>query len=134
MFYGNNYSNNTQYNYNYTKKFPNQNYISQFYNNNLNSIYNNSNFINNASYSNKHKLNNSYKDNQTVPPKKKRTINKKVTFNQHVKVIKVQSYKEYNKLDDDINLENLFNNDTNKQKQTFNIDKKKGDRCECVII
>ena len=133
MFYGNNYENNTQNNY--TNKYPNQNYLSQSFNNNLQSIYiNNSNFSTNESFSNNYKLNNSYISNQTVPQRKKNANKKKVTFNQNVMVIKVQSYKEYNKLDDDINLENLLNSDANKQKINFNIDKKKGDRCECFII
>ena len=128
MFFGNNYSNNTQYNY--INKFPNQNYLTQSTNNNLKLKYINSN--NNKFSSNKYKLNNSY--NQTAPPRKKRVNKKNVSFNQNIMVIKVQSYKEYNKLDDDINLENILNNDVNKQKPSININKKKGDNCECIII
>ena len=36
-----------------------------------------------------------------------------VTFNDKVSVIKVESYKEFNKIDDDINIDNILNNEYN---------------------
>ena len=129
MLNGINYSNNTQYNY--TNNYPNQNYFEQQNQNLLNAMYrNHSNLSTNSYSSNKYKL--TY--TEPTPRKKKSGKKKTVKFNEQVNIIQVQSYKEYNKLDDDINLENLLNNDTNKQKQHFNINKKKGDNCECIII
>ena len=66
--------------------------------------------------------------------KKKNIVNKKrVKFNEDVQVIKVQSYKEYNKIEDvDININDFFDGGGNRQN---NIKKrKKGDKCECNLI
>ena len=49
---------------------------------------------------------------------KKNGKNKTVKFIDKVSVIKVQSCKEYNKIDDDINIDNILNNDYNYKPNT----------------
>ena len=127
MISGFNYSNNN--NYNITNSNPN--YIIQHNQNNLKSMYrNSSNFSNGTSNSNKNKF--VYYGNGIQPKdkiKKKNEKNKTVKFNDKVNVIKVESYKEYNKIDDDF--DNIFNNEC---KHNTNKTKKKGDSCECKIL
>ena len=131
MLSGFDYSNNN--NYNATNSNPN--YISQRNQNNLQAMYrDSSNFSNGIYNSNKNKF--VYYDNSQQPEsdkKKKNGKNKTVRFNDKVSVIKVQSYKEYNKIDDDINIDNILNNDYN-YKQNTKKDKKKGNSCECKIV
>ena len=128
MYNGINYTNNTQYNY--TNNFPNQSYFSQQNQINIDTLYrSNSNLTNNANDSNKNNLSD-YNCNQPASRKKKPGNKKKVTFNEHVIIINVDSYKEYNKIYDDINIDTLFNNDFN-NKPNIVINKKK-DKCECI--
>ena len=130
MISGFNYSNNSSYNFSNS----NPNFIIQHNQNNLNSMYmNNSNLSNSTNVSNKNKF--VYYGNDLQPVnniKKKNGKNKTVKFNDKVSVIKVQSYKQYNKLDDVISMDNILNNDYN-YKQNIN-GKKKGDSCECKIV
>ena len=129
MLNGINYSNNTQYNY--TNNYPNQNYFEQQNQNLLNAMYrNHSNLSTNSYSSNKYKL--TY--TEPTPRKKKSGKKKTVKFNEQVNIIQVQSYKEYNKIDDDINIDTFFNNDYYNNKPNININKKKGDKCECLCI
>ncbi len=118
-------NNNNQFN-----NYQNENYFNQKTQNNLQAMYrNSSNFSNNTSYSNnKYKLHYSNADNYQ---KKRNGKQKSVKFNEKVNIIKIESYKQYNKIDDDINLDNIINNG---HKQRINIDKKKGDNCECILI
>ena len=58
--------------------------------------------------------------------------NKSVKFNKNVTIIKVKSFKEYNKIDEYNNINPLFN-DVN-YNSTNNINKKKEDGCECIIL
>ena len=131
MLSGFNYSSNNSYNV--TNSNPN--YISEYNQNKLKAMYRDgSNFSNGTYNSNKNKF--VYYDNGKQPgsdQKKKNGKNKTVKFNDKVSVIKVQSYKEYNKIDDDINIDNILNNDYN-YKQNTKKDKKKGNSCECKIV
>ena len=130
MISGFNYSNNN--NYNITNSNPN--YIIQHNQNNLNFMYrnsSNSNLSNGTIYSNKNKF--VYYDIGQQPGnniKKKNDKNKTVKFNDKVSVIKVESYKKYNRIDDDFNLYGVVNDD----KQNTNRDRKKGDSCQCGIV
>ena len=130
MLSGFNYSSNNSYNV--TNSNPN--YISEYNQNKLKAMYRDgSNFSNSTYNSNKNKF--VYYDNGQQPgsdQKKKNGKNKTVKFNDKVSVIKVQSYKEYNKIDDDINIDNILNNDYNYKQNTKN--KKKGNSCECKIV
>ena len=131
MLSGFNYSSNNSYNV--TNSNPN--YISEYNQNKLKAMYrDDSNFSNGTYNSNKNKF--VYYDNGQQPgsdQKKKNGKNKTVKFNDKVSVIKVQSYKEYNKIDDDINIDNILNNNYN-YKQNTKKDKKKGNSCECKIV
>ena len=131
MIYTMNYTNNNNNQYNYTNNYPNQNYFNQINQNNLKAMYrNSSNFSNSSSNNNS---NNKYKLKYVeINNKKPNRPKKKVKFNGNVTIIKVESYKEYNKIDEDINLDNIFNSVG--PKQAININKKKGDNCECTLI
>ena len=67
--------------------------------------------------------------------RKKRT-KKRVKFNNKVDIVLIESYKEYNKMDDgDFNYMDYFNNVNTyaKAQQMNNINKKQGDGCTCYI-
>ena len=123
-----NYSNNNSQ-YNYTNKYKNQNYYNIRNQNDLNAMYRTD-----SNYSNINKSPKMVYEEDYTKLKKKNIGNKKrVKFNEDVQVIKVQSYKEYNKIEDvDININDFFVGDGNRQ----NIIKKrkKGDKCECNLI
>ena len=131
MLSGFNYSNDS--NYNITNSNPN--YIIQHNQNNLNSMYrNSSNFSNSTTNSNKNKFVYYDNDQQTGNIMKKKNVkNKTVKFNEKVSVIKVESYKEYNKIEDEINIDNILNNNNN-YKPNRDKNNKKGDSCECKIV
>ena len=123
-----NYSNNNSQ-YNYTNKYKNQNYYNIKNQNDLNAMYRTD-----SNYSNINKTPKMVYEEDYTKLKKKNIGNKKrVKFNEDVQVIKVQSYKEYNKIEDvDININDFFVGDGNRQN---NIKKrKKGDKCECNLI
>ena len=125
-----NYTNNNNNQYNYTNNYQNQNYFSQINQNNLKAMYRNSSNFSNSSNNNS---NNKYKLKYVeINNKNPNRPKKKVKFNGNVTIIKVESYKEYNKIDEDINLDNIFNSVG--PKQAININKKKGDNCECTLI
>ena len=123
-----NYSNNNSQ-YNYTNNYKNQNYYNIKNQNDLNAMYRTD-----SNYSNINKTPKMVYEEDYTKLKKKNIGNKKrVKFNEDVQVIKVQSYKEYNKIEDvDININDFFVGDGNRQN---NIKKrKKGDKCECNLI
>ena len=123
-----NYSNNNSQ-YNYTNKYKNQNYYNIKNQNDLNAMYRTD-----SNYSNINKTPKMVYEEDYTKLKKNNIGNKKrVKFNEDVQVIKVQSYKEYNKIEDvDININDFFVGDGNRQN---NIKKrKKGDKCECNLI
>ena len=131
MLSGFDYSNNNNYNISNS----NQNYIIQHNQNNLQSMYrNSSNFSNNTNISNKNKF--VYYENTKQPENnniiKKNGKNKTVKFNETVSVIKVESYKKYNKIDDEINIDNILNNDYNYKQNGKSQRKEKN--CECKIV
>ena len=131
MLSGFDYSNNNNYNISNS----NQNYIIQHNQNNLQSMYrNSSNFSNNTNISNKNKF--VYYENSKQPENnniiKKNGKNKTVKFNETVSVIKVESYKKYNKIDDEINIDNILNNDYNYKQNGKS--QKKEKNCECKIV
>ena len=67
---------------------------------------------------------------------RKKRSNKRVKFNNKVDVVLIESYKEYNKMDDgDFNYMDYFNNVNTyaKAQQMNNINKKQGDGCTCYI-
>ena len=96
------------------------------YNNNINNTINN---------------NKTYNNNFAPQSIKRNSRNNKknVKFNENVCVIKVVSYKKYNKLDDKAGLDNVYNNKNNKYNSNYvntdpnNIDKKTKN-CECNIM
>ena len=98
------------------------------YNNNINNTINNSKTYNNNFAPKLIKMNS--RNNKK---------NAKVKFNENVSVIKVVSYKEYNKLDDSTCLDDVYNGKTNKHISNYvstdpnNIDKKTKN-CECNIM
>ena len=123
-----NYSNNNSQ-YNYTNNYKIQNYYNIKNQNDLNAMYRTD-----SNYSNINKTPKMVYEEDYTKLKKKNIGNKKrVKFNEDVQVIKVQSYKEYNKIEDvDININDFFVGDGNRQN---NIKKrKKGDKCECNLI
>ena len=123
-----NYSNNNSQ-YNYTNNYKNQNYYNIKNQNDLNAMYRTD-----SNYSNINKTPKMVYEEDYTKLKKNNIGNKKrVKFNEDVQVIKVQSYKEYNKIEDvDININDFFVGDGNRQN---NIKKrKKGDKCECNLI
>ena len=131
MLSGFDYSNNNNYNISNS----NPNYIIQYNQNNLQSMYRNSNnFSNNTNISNKNTF--VYYENTQQPENnniiKKNGKNKTVKFNEAVGVIEVESYKKYNKIDDDINIDNILNNDYNYKQNGKS--KKKEKNCECKIV
>ena len=66
----------------------------------------------------------------------KKRSNKRVKFNNKVDIVLIESYKEYNKMDDgDFNYMDYFNNVNTyaKAQQMNNINKKQGDGCTCYI-
>ena len=73
-------------------------------------------------------------DNNIVPRKKK--SNKRVKFNNKIDVILVESYKAYNKIEDEqLYFQEYYktmNNNIEEPKPTIN--KQKGDGCVCIII
>ena len=76
---------------------------------------------------------------QPTSAKKKRVGNKKkVKFNEKVSVITVVSYKKYNKIDDNLGLEDIYNKscnfDYNDNMANNNSKKNKGNNCECYIF
>ena len=135
MFYNVNYSGNQLYNYSNNNQninnYNQQNQINiQPYNTSNTDYTNNISYYNYNNYSNYIYNNNNNNFQPIVKVKKKKLNNKKVKFNESVCVIKVESYKEFNKLeDDDSNLDYINNYNKN-----ININKKKGDKCECIII
>ena len=96
------------------------------YNNNINNTINN---------------NKTYNNNFAPQSVKRNSRNNKknVKFNENVCVIKVVSYKEYNKIDDNTGLDNVYNGKNNKYNSNYvntdpnNIDKKTKN-CECNIM
>ena len=67
---------------------------------------------------------------------RKKRANKRVKFNNKVDIVLIESYKEYNKMDDgDFNYMDYFNNVNTyaKAQQMNNINKKQGDGCTCYI-
>ena len=131
MLSGFDYSNNNNYNISNS----NPNYIIQYNQNNLQSKYRNSNnFSNNTNISNKNTF--VYYENTQQPENnniiKKNGKNKTVKFNEAVSVIKVESYKKYNKIDYDINIDNILNNDYNYKQNGKSQRKEKN--CECKIV
>ena len=96
------------------------------YNNNINNTINN---------------NKTYNNNFAPQSVKRNSRNNKknVKFNENVCVIKVVSYKEYNKIDDNTGLDNVYNGKINKYNSNYvntdpnNIDKKTKN-CECNIM
>ena len=131
MLSGFDYSNNN----NYRISNSNPNYIIQDNQNNLQSMYrNSSNFSNNTNISNKNTF--VYYENTQQPENnniiKKNGKNKTVKFNEAVSVIKVESYKKYNKIDYDINIDNILNNDYNYKQNGKSQRKEKN--CECKIV
>ena len=67
---------------------------------------------------------------------RKKRSNKRVKFNNKVDIVLIESYKEYNKMDDgDFNYMDYFNNVNTyaKAQQMNNINKKQGDGCTCYI-
>ena len=131
MLSGFDYSNNNNYNISNS----NPNYIIQHNQNNLQSMYrNSSNFSNNTNISNKNTF--VYYENTQQPENnniiKKNGKNKTVKFNEAVGVIEVESYKKYNKIDYDINIDNILNNDYNYKQNGKSQRKEKN--CECKIV
>ena len=98
----------------------------------------NNNINNNIKINNNNKT---YNNNFTPKSVKMNSRNKKknVKFNENVSVIKVVSYKEYNKIDDNTGLDNVYYDKINKYKSNYvntdpnNIDKKTKN-CECNIM
>ena len=123
-----NYSNNNSQ-YNYTNKYKNQNYYNIRNQNDLNAMYRTD-----SNYSNINKSPKMVYEEDYTKLKKKNIGNKKrVKFNEDVQVIKVQSYKEYNKIEDvDININDFFDGGGNRQNNIKR--RKKGDKCECNLI
>ena len=129
------YINPQQYN-NYTKNNGPKSIISNSqnmavqkrvgYNNKINNTFNNNKTYNNNFAPKKVKMNS-------------RNNKKNVKFNEKVSVIKVVSYKEYNKIDDNTGLNDVYNGKTNKYNSHYvntdpnDIDKKTKN-CECNII
>ena len=73
-------------------------------------------------------------NNNNLVRKKRST--KRVKFNNKVDIVLIESYKEYNKMDDgDFNYMDYFNNVNTyaKAQQMNNINKKQGDGCTCYI-
>ena len=135
----NNYSNNNQIFYGAqnipnSKYYKNQYEVYETYSNHStqsnfsNNHYNNVIYINN--YNNNYQILNKGK---TLKPKSKNKIKKKVKFNEVVDVILVQSYKKYNKEDDDSSYSDCFRED-NPYKDNNNKNHKKANKCECNII
>ena len=113
--------------YNYTKKFQNQNYFSAKHQSDLSSMYRT-----NSTYSNISKTPKMEYEGDYFQPKNKHSGNKKkVKFNEKVIIIPVESYKEYNKIEDDINI-NKYIDGINRQ--NVNQKKPKSDKCECNLI
>ena len=85
-------------------------------------------------------INNNENYNNNFTPisfnKKKKVNKKKVKFNDKVCVIKIESYKEFNKIDDNPNLNKVYNNNYNTYYN--NNDQNKSDQktknCECHIM
>ena len=79
-------------------------------------------------------------NNRNISKKKK--SNKRVKFNDKVDVVNVESYKEYNKIEDvEINfqeyllqIQNYSNMSQNNDNNNVNDKKKKCDNCTCYII
>ena len=88
--------------------------------------------INNINF-NYNNMSNNYPLLNQGKKKTARKTKKKVKFNEDVDVILVKSYKKYNKIEDEIslddNLDENYNNNINN-----NIKRKKKKNCECNII
>ena len=115
--------------------YQNQNESPNYQNITLDTLSNHSNKINNitANYNNfkNDNANNNYlnSDNTNTTPIS-RKIKKKVKFNEVVDVILVKSYKKYNKCEDEISIDDYFEENNNNKGNR----KKKGKNCECNII
>ena len=143
-----NYSYNNQIYNNNIKFIPRELYYNQQYQNqnqltkemsDTSSIYSNYSSFSNNSINNKKFNNNNinYNNNSLsyrgpdLHKKNKNKIIKKVKFNEDVNVIKVQSYKIYNKEDENLS----FGPNCNKRYYGPNrISKKDGGKCDCIII
>ena len=117
--------------------------INRAYTNNNNNINNQNNNLLNQQYNkniNSNNINNRIEDNINPKPtfNKTQSFKKTVTFNK-VQIINVESFKEYNKIE-----ESIFNTDYtgnyNNQNNIIDEDgqirnnRKKGDECTCIIL
>ena len=109
-------------------------YLNSPIENKNNRKYNNIN-NNNNTYGYNNKNYNTYNFQPSSAQKKRSGKMKRVKFNEKVCVINVESYKEYNKIDDDICVEDLYkrNFNDNYSKIPKNNNKKEKD-CECDIF
>ena len=133
-----NYNNcQTNYQSSYMNEIRNDFYHKNDYLKTLDTSSNQSNHsnFNNPNYYN---LNNNINNNNFDYPKyrtnlrKSRKPKKRVRFNEDVDVVLVESYKEYNRDDEDISIGEYID-----EKQNFKSNgqkRKKGTKCECNII
>ena len=123
MIYGINYSNNSQYNqYN-----TNQNYFNKDVQNTLNSMYRSDSNFSNINKTQKMVYNGNYFEKK----KNNKNKGKKVKIREGVEIIDVESYKEYNKIDEEEFNANYGFVDNRKD---YSNSKKKNDNCECKLI
>ena len=141
------YTNNNQYyiqnpqQYPNTINFPNQSQIQNIYN--LNPIQGfNSNIIqkqnieinnntNNTNLNNSNNSNNSNNINIFIDKPKK--PKKNVKFTEKVDILLVESYKEYNKIDEEL-YNNFYGNEEMKDEVKKKVDGTTGKNCECIIL
>ena len=137
-----NYSNftNPQQYTNYGKYLPLKIYKSNSQNIMAEKKIKNNSDNSNSQSTNNNKIYNNNNNTTITAKRKKKSNNKKVKFNDKVCVINVESYKEYNKIDDNDFLNNLYkannnnyitNNNNSVQHQG---NAKKTNNCECNII
>ena len=136
-----NYSNftNPQQYTNYGKNIPMKIYKSNSQNIMAQKMIKNYNSNSNRITTNNNKVyNNNF--NTITAKRQKKSNKKKVKFNDKVCVINVESYKEYNKIDDNDFLNNLYNannniyNTNNVNSVQHQSNAKKANNCECNII
>ena len=115
--------------------YQNQNESPNYQNITLDTLSNHSNKINNIAANYKDFKNDNANSNyqntditNTTPISRK--IKKKVKFNEVVDVILVKSFKKYNKCDDEISIDDYFEENNNNKENR----KKKVKNCECNII
>ena len=128
-----NYSNNNQIYYGqklylYPVNYQMQNDLSKTMSDTYSNNSNYSNISNPSYYYNLYNNNNIYDKKKYIIPQKPK---KRVTFNETVDVILVESYKKYNREDEDISSSgDYYDYNYNSKKNR----KKKSTKCECNII